>query len=373
MRAHSLLAGFLMAAAGAFGATSIQTALDNTSLSFSMGGDAEWFSQSVDVHTGTTALRSGAIGHNQETWVETTVSGAGMLSFWWKASSESVSYDWLEVSVDGNVQDQIGGSDAGWKQKSVFSAGAESHVIRWRYRKDGSVSDGEDCGWLDKVEWTPAPEQIVVTYVTNGGKSLSPANMTPGDTYGDLATPERDGYAFAGWCLDSELTERVAVEDMIPFRRSITVYAKWVRPVSLLDGGGIAFSSESGSWRAEDNAVSSGGYSAVTDVDEYEGGDRSDDLVLALHGAGTLTYKWRAESSECELACRMYGNYGWHSDWIRYSPSSSSGTYEDGWKLESLLLTGNESEYGVRFNASNDGDEAARFEMRDFKWTPAPT
>ena len=146
MRAHSLLAGFLMATVGAFGATSIQTALDNTSLSFTTGGDAAWFVQSDDVHTGTTALRSGTIADNQETWVETTVSGTGMLSFWWKASSESVSYDWLEVSVDGNVQDKIGGWDAGGKQKSVFTAGAESHGIRWRYRKDGSVSDDEDCG-----------------------------------------------------------------------------------------------------------------------------------------------------------------------------------------------------------------------------------
>lgn len=82
MRIHSLLAVFILSAAGAFGATPIQTALDNTSLSFTTGGDAAWFVQSDEVHTGSTALRSGVITDDQETWVRTAVKGPGELTFW---------------------------------------------------------------------------------------------------------------------------------------------------------------------------------------------------------------------------------------------------------------------------------------------------
>ena len=50
---------------------SFNTALDSTGLTFTTGGDAKWFEQSDDVKVGTTALRSGAIIHNQKTWLET--------------------------------------------------------------------------------------------------------------------------------------------------------------------------------------------------------------------------------------------------------------------------------------------------------------
>ena len=30
-----------------------------------------------------------------------------------------------------------------------------SHTVEWRYDKDGSVSDGDDCGWIDDVVWAP--------------------------------------------------------------------------------------------------------------------------------------------------------------------------------------------------------------------------
>jgi hypothetical protein len=33
--------------------------------------------------------------------------------------------------------------------------GSALHTLKWRYTKDGSVDRGDDCGWVDKVEWVP--------------------------------------------------------------------------------------------------------------------------------------------------------------------------------------------------------------------------
>ena len=31
--------------------------------------------------------------------------------------------------------------------------GGGEHVLEWRYVKDGSVSRGSDCAWIDRVQW----------------------------------------------------------------------------------------------------------------------------------------------------------------------------------------------------------------------------
>ena len=46
------------------------------------------------------AAQSGAIGDNQSSSLETTVTGPAMLSFWWKVDSEA-NFDFLKVTVDG--------------------------------------------------------------------------------------------------------------------------------------------------------------------------------------------------------------------------------------------------------------------------------
>jgi len=48
---------------------SLATALDTTGTSWTTGGDA---------------VASGKIGDEQQSWVETTITGSGTLNFWWK-------------------------------------------------------------------------------------------------------------------------------------------------------------------------------------------------------------------------------------------------------------------------------------------------
>ncbi|MCK4736013.1 MAG: hypothetical protein KAT65_26395, partial [Methanophagales archaeon] len=131
---------------------SLGEAVDNTDLSWTSGGDAHWFGQTSIYYYNRDAAESGDILDNQNTWLETTVSGFGTLTFYWKVSSES-DYDYLKFYIDGVEQDSISGSTL-WEQKT-YSLGLGSHTLKWSYIKDGSVSTGDDCGWLDKVEFIP--------------------------------------------------------------------------------------------------------------------------------------------------------------------------------------------------------------------------
>jgi len=125
---------------------SLSEALD-TSMSLSTGGDADWFNQATTFHVDSDAAQSGAISHNQESWMQSTVSG-GTISFYWKVSSEA-GYDALEFYVDGSLQDSISGA-ADWQQV-LYTLPSGTYELKWRYVKDWSVSEGDDAGWVDAL------------------------------------------------------------------------------------------------------------------------------------------------------------------------------------------------------------------------------
>ncbi|HOF50008.1 MAG TPA: CARDB domain-containing protein, partial [Verrucomicrobiota bacterium] len=154
--------------------TGLAEALDKTDWTFTTGGSANWFGENTTYYNGGDAAQSGDIGNSQESWMQTTVTGPGTVSFWWKVSSEG-NYDYLEFYIGTARQDRISGS-VDWQQKS-FSVPVGSQTLKWRFMKDGSVSSGSDCGWVDKVEWSAAR----VTFSAGGtvsGATQSGVTMT---------------------------------------------------------------------------------------------------------------------------------------------------------------------------------------------------
>jgi hypothetical protein len=137
-------------------APTLAAALDATELTWTNGGNADWFSQSAITHDGVAAAQSGAITNNQESSLETTVNGPGTVDFWWKLSCENGTtnaLDWLQFSVDGVEQGRISG-EVDW-QEAGFSVGTGTHQLSWIYHKDPSASAGADAGWLDEVRYAP--------------------------------------------------------------------------------------------------------------------------------------------------------------------------------------------------------------------------
>ena len=133
------------------GRVSLGEAVDNTDLSWGTGGDGGWFGQANTYYYDGDAAESGDISDGESTYLETTVTGSGDLSFYWKVDSE-LGYDYLRFYIDGAEQAKISGSTS-WAQKT-YSIDSGSHTLTWKYTKDGSISSGEDCGWVDKVEFT---------------------------------------------------------------------------------------------------------------------------------------------------------------------------------------------------------------------------
>ena len=148
--------GIIAIYGAAAGGPTLNQALDNANLTFTLGGNANWFPETTTSYYGGSAARSGAISNDQSSWLETTVVGPGNFSFYWKVSSEP-DYDFLEFYIGAVRQARISGN-VDWQQK-FFSISAGSHTLKWVYVKDGSVIAGSDCGWLDKVVY-PAPARI---------------------------------------------------------------------------------------------------------------------------------------------------------------------------------------------------------------------
>ena len=137
--------------------TNLPAALNATNLTWTTGlSNTAWFAQIRETHDGNVAAQSGAISHNQQSQLSANVSGPGTVSFWWKASSEA-GYDFLKFSMDNETAPRASISgETDWEQRT-FSIPSGSHVLRWVYAKDGTVSSGRDAGWLDEVVFVPAP------------------------------------------------------------------------------------------------------------------------------------------------------------------------------------------------------------------------
>ncbi len=157
----------------------LPVALDAPALTWRTGGNANWQAQSVTAHDAVAAGRSGTITHSQQSYVETTVEGPGILSFWWKVSSES-GYDFLKFLTNGTVRSSISGT-VNWQQMT-FNIPAGTQTLRWAYTKDGSTSAGMDTAWLDGVTFTSLRPRLA-PLVCRGGTVTTSFDTLSGSNY----------------------------------------------------------------------------------------------------------------------------------------------------------------------------------------------
>jgi len=124
---------------------------DFTAFPWVMGGDQPWII-SADAHGGTHSAVSGDINDNQSSTIQVTrnVLIAGNISFWYKVSSES-NYDWLTFYID-DVEAGSWSGTVDWTQ-ATYPLATGTHVLKWEYSKDVSLSSGSDCGWIDDISF----------------------------------------------------------------------------------------------------------------------------------------------------------------------------------------------------------------------------
>lgn len=177
--------------------SSLADAVGAPSLSFEPASSAAWFAQSSVSRSGGTAIRSGTITHNQESVLSTQIFGPGNITFHWRSSSES-GYDFGEFHLNGEIKRSISGSATNW-QANTFPLEPGLNAITWKYTKDGSVSSGADCVYVDDVSLSGFAGWVA-------GAGLSPFSAPPtSGTDGDLNSALME-YALGGSASSAEGT-----------------------------------------------------------------------------------------------------------------------------------------------------------------------
>jgi hypothetical protein len=140
-------------------------AVDAPSLTWTTGGNADWFAEGSIWYSGNDAAQSGDISDSQSSYLRTNITGPGTLKFMWKVSSEYDS-DFLRFYIDTTQQTRISGT-TDWRERS-YSISPGTHNLEWRYTKNSAGTRGSDCGWVDKVEFIPPG---ITVKAPNGGEN----------------------------------------------------------------------------------------------------------------------------------------------------------------------------------------------------------
>jgi len=125
---------------------------------WSFSGNANWMITNT-AYEGVYASQSMDINDNQTAGMEVTlnVTSADNISFYYKVSSEASSYsfyDGLKFYIDGVEQGDGWQGEIDWTEAS-FPVTQGEHTFSWIYSKDGTVSSGEDCAWIDYIIFPP--------------------------------------------------------------------------------------------------------------------------------------------------------------------------------------------------------------------------
>jgi predicted outer membrane repeat protein len=137
-------------------------ALNDTTLTWTTGGDGGWFAQLYESRDGDSAAKASRIDAGKSTWLETTINGYGDLTFWWKVETERQE-NILSFTLDG--QPVAGGTiwgSQGWAQMTVNIPTNGTHTLRWTYQNNaGNTTNFIEGVWVDQVAWNiPIPVAV---------------------------------------------------------------------------------------------------------------------------------------------------------------------------------------------------------------------
>ncbi len=143
---------------------------------WTFSGGANWTIVNTGAHTGTYCAKSGNIGDSQQTDLVLTIDilADGEVSFYKKVSSES-NWDWFRFYID-NVQIGEWSGEVAWSQQT-YDVTTGTHTFKWSYQKDGSVSNGSDCAWVDDIQFPPTSVILSLDPVTNLEANVNGSNV----------------------------------------------------------------------------------------------------------------------------------------------------------------------------------------------------
>ena len=151
-------------------------------------GGAYWYVDNTTAHTGTYSARSGAITHVNVTTLQISVDVAenGEISFYKKVCTEA-NKDKLTFYIDNTAMGEWSG-EVDWSREH-FPVTAGTHKFKWIYLKDSNGSYGDDCCWIDDVQFpssntiTLLPALQLEGYANMNQVNLQWQPLSPDDNY----------------------------------------------------------------------------------------------------------------------------------------------------------------------------------------------
>ena len=139
--------------------------LDNCDLLWTTGGDAPWIGKRAVFFYDGDAAQSGLLtSSSQISWLQATVSGPGIVSFYWKVSNSLATAD-LKLYVD-SAQESCCPTYDQWQFQGLAIPSGD-HIVKWVFSP--LFSSGDEAGFVDKVEFKSGP--AIVLLAPNGGET----------------------------------------------------------------------------------------------------------------------------------------------------------------------------------------------------------
>jgi hypothetical protein len=116
------------------------------------GAEKSWVITASDAYAGTYCIKADTITDNQRAAIEFTIPNcaAGNMTFYVRVSSES-GFDFFRLYIDDiQIEAQARSGSVAWTLATVAIT-AGSHLFRFSYTKDASVSVGLDTAWVDNI------------------------------------------------------------------------------------------------------------------------------------------------------------------------------------------------------------------------------
>ena len=171
------------------------TALDDSNgLVLTSGGEQPWVGETGGgAHDGVDSARSGDISRYGESWIETSVTGPGSLSFWWRTSCNSA--DGMTLLVDGMSLATLTGEKPWQPVNMAIPAGA--HTLRWRFVRGsaGSLLNSNRV-WLDQLLWQAGGVPELAEAMDQTGSVIATGGVSPWQTFSRFVPLAVTGFDF---------------------------------------------------------------------------------------------------------------------------------------------------------------------------------
>ncbi len=225
-------------------------------------GTYGWEIEGTNAYEGTYCAQSATINHSQDASLSVTLDVAtdGEISFYKKVSSES-SWDYLRFYINNVEQGEWSGTVA-WSQETYPVTAGNDIEFKWTYEKDGSVSSGDDCGWIDEIVFPAA----------GGGNSPIISLSTEEIEFGNVSLNETSTEQLTIFNMGTEvLTGTITAPD--GFASELTSYSVEAGENVVVD---IDFTPT--------EAITYSGDLVITSNDPNQA-----EVIVALNGTGTST------------------------------------------------------------------------------------